>query len=59
VKHLLGAPLYGRPLALPTHIRLGRRGMPGTNTPAYYKNTIVIYCHSLVIAVVILFYNTE
>ncbi len=26
------------PLALPTNIRLGWRGWPGTNTPAYYEN---------------------
>ncbi len=38
VKHLLGAPLQGRPLALPTNIRLGWKGLPGTNTLAHYKN---------------------
>jgi hypothetical protein len=25
-------------MALPTNIRLGRRGLPGTNTLAYYEN---------------------
>ena len=33
-----GAPLMGRPLALPAHIRLGWRCLPRTNTLAYYKN---------------------
>ncbi len=33
------APLQDRPLALPTNIRLGCRGLPGTNTLAYYENT--------------------
>jgi hypothetical protein len=33
-----GAPLYGRPLALPTKIRLGWKSLPGTNTLVYYKN---------------------
>ncbi len=32
-----GAPLYGRPLALPTNIRLGGRGLPGTNTVNYSR----------------------
>jgi len=35
---LLGAPLYGRPLALPTNIRQGWQSLPGTNTLAYYEN---------------------
>jgi len=35
VKHLLGAPFYGRLLALPTDIRLGWKCLPGTNTLAY------------------------
>jgi len=37
VKNLSGAPLKGRLLALPTNIRLGWRGLPQTNTPAYYS----------------------
>jgi hypothetical protein len=37
-KHLSGASLNGRPLALPTNIRLGWRGLPRTNTLAYYEN---------------------
>jgi hypothetical protein len=28
----------GRPLALPTNIRPGWKGLPGTNTLAYYEN---------------------
>jgi len=35
---LSGAPLYGRPLALPTNISLGWRGLTRTNTQAYYEN---------------------
>ncbi len=37
VKHLLGVPLFGRLMNLPTNIRLGREGLPGTNTQAYYE----------------------
>ncbi len=36
LKHLSRAPLYGRLLASPTNIRLGWRGVPRTNTLAYY-----------------------
>ncbi len=36
MKHLSGAPLQGRLLASLTNIRLGWRGLPGTNTLAYY-----------------------
>ncbi len=35
---LSGAPLYGKLLALPANIRLGWKGLPGTNTQAYYEN---------------------
>jgi hypothetical protein len=35
---LSGAPLLGRLLASPTTIRLGWKGLPGTNTLAYYGN---------------------
>jgi hypothetical protein len=38
VKRLSGAPLLGRPLALPTNIRLGWKGFERTNTVAYYEN---------------------
>jgi len=30
-------PFYGRLLALSTNIRLGRKGLRGTNTLAYYE----------------------
>ncbi len=40
MKHLSGAPLKGRPLALPANIRLGWKSLPGTNTLAYYENQI-------------------
>jgi hypothetical protein len=35
VRHLSGAPLYGRLLALPTNIRLGWKGLLGTNALSY------------------------
>ncbi len=38
VKHLLGAPLKGRLLALPTKNRLGQKGFPVANHLAYYIN---------------------
>jgi len=41
VKDLLGAPLWGKTLALPTNIRLGRKGLPGTNTQASYENALI------------------
>jgi hypothetical protein len=37
VKHISGAPPLGRLLALPTNIRLGWRGLAGTNTLVYYE----------------------
>jgi hypothetical protein len=40
LKHLSGAPLWVRLLALPTNIRLDWKGLPGTNTLAYYKKII-------------------
>jgi hypothetical protein len=39
VKHLLGAPLQVRLQALSTNIRLGRKGLPGTNALAYYEKS--------------------
>ncbi len=36
-EHLEGAS-HGQALALPSIIRLGRKGLPGTNTLAYYEN---------------------
>jgi hypothetical protein len=37
VKHLKGASLGWGP-ALPTNIRLGLKGLPGTSALAYYEN---------------------
>jgi len=37
VKHLSGAPLYGRPL-VPTNNRLGWKGLPGKNTSLLQKS---------------------
>jgi hypothetical protein len=39
VKHLSGAPFWGRLLASLTNNRLGWKGLPGTNAPAYYENS--------------------
>ncbi len=36
VEHLKGASL-GYALAIPANIRLGWKGLPGTNTLAYYE----------------------
>jgi hypothetical protein len=36
------APLYSKFLALPTIIRLGWKGAPGTNTLAYYNSATII-----------------
>jgi hypothetical protein len=43
----LKALLLGRLLALPTNIRLGWRGLPGTNTPAYYDPSQITGSKSL------------
>jgi hypothetical protein len=45
VKKLLGAPL----LALPANIRLGWKGLPGTNTLAYYGNLKITAAKSFII----------
>ncbi len=34
-------PLWGRLLALPTNIRLGRKGLLGANTLAYYGTELI------------------
>jgi hypothetical protein len=36
---LSGAPFSGRPLALPTNIGIGWKGLPMTYILAYYENT--------------------
>jgi hypothetical protein len=38
-KHFSGAPLSCRLLASPTNIRLGLKGLPWTNTLAYYEES--------------------
>ncbi len=38
MKHLSDDPLYVKLLALPTNNRLVWKGLPGTNTLAYYEN---------------------
>jgi hypothetical protein len=38
VKHLSNAPLQGSLLASPQNIRLDWKGLPGTNTIAFYEN---------------------
>jgi hypothetical protein len=48
MKYLSGAPFSGRPLALPKNIRLGWKGLPGTNTLAYYENLLITAVKSFV-----------
>jgi len=38
VEHISSAPLWGRLLVLPTNIRIVLKGLPWTNTAAYYKH---------------------
>jgi hypothetical protein len=47
VEHLKGAPLVYGP-ALPENIRLGRKGLPGTNSLAYYKNSQIMALKSFI-----------
>jgi hypothetical protein len=47
VEHLKCAPVLGMLLALPKNIRLGWRGLPGTNTPAYYDHSQITASKSL------------
>ncbi len=49
VKHLSGAPLKGRLLALSTNIRLGWKGLTETNTPAYYENLLITAVKSFIV----------
>jgi hypothetical protein len=37
-----GSSLYGRLLALTTNIRLGLKGLLGTNTLAYYEHSLIM-----------------
>ncbi len=48
VRHISGDPLYDRLLALPTNIRLGWKGLPGTNTLAYYENSEILAVEGLI-----------
>ncbi len=47
--HVSGAPLYGGLLAQPTNIRLGRKGLPWTNTLAYpkYSQAVAVICFNI------------
>jgi hypothetical protein len=49
VKQLSGAPLKGMLLASPTNIRLGWKGLPGTNTLAYYENPLIMTVKSFIV----------
>jgi hypothetical protein len=48
VKHLSGAPLQGKLLALPSNNELGWKGLPGANTLVYYKNSQLTAIKSLI-----------
>ncbi len=48
MEHLKGV-LLEKSLALPTNIRLGWRGLPGTNTLAYYENPEITVVKSLIV----------
>ncbi len=48
MKHLSGAPLKGRLLALPTNIRLGRKGLQRTNTLAYNEKSYLTAVNSFI-----------
>ena len=47
-----GTPLLGRVLALPANIRLGWRGLPGSNTLAYYENPLIPTVKSFIVQVI-------
>jgi hypothetical protein len=53
VKDLSGAPLYGRFLASPTNIRLGWKGLPWTNTLAYYENLLITTVKSFIVQAIL------
>jgi hypothetical protein len=46
---LSDAPLSGRPLALPTNIRLGWKGLPRTKTLVYYENSKITAVNSFIV----------
>ncbi len=48
MKHLSGAPLNGKLLALPTNIRLDWKGLPFANAIAYYENSLLTAVKSFI-----------
>jgi hypothetical protein len=48
-KHISGAPLKSRLLALRTNIRLGWKSLPGSNTLAYNEKSLIVDKKSLII----------
>jgi hypothetical protein len=48
VKHLSGAPLWGRLLALPSKFRLGWKGLLGTKNLAYYGISLITTVKSFI-----------
>ncbi len=49
VKYLSGAPFKGWLLVSPTNTRLGWKGLPGTNTLAYYNNPLITIVKSYIV----------
>ncbi len=48
VKHLSGAPLSDRLLAVSTNNRLGWKGLPGANALAHYENSQLMAVKSFI-----------
>jgi hypothetical protein len=48
VEHLSGTLLLGRLLTLSTNLRLGWKGLTGTNTLAYYKHSLIAVVKSFI-----------
>jgi hypothetical protein len=49
MERFVGLHPNGRLLALPSNIRLGRKGLPGTNTPAYYDLETITTVKSFIV----------
>jgi hypothetical protein len=49
VKHLSGAPLYGKLLASPANIRLDWKGLPRTNTLVNYYMPVMLKINALIL----------
>ncbi len=49
MKLLSGGPLYGTLPTLPTNCILGWKGLPGTNTLAYYENSLITVIKSYIL----------